>query len=139
MISIVKNQACDIRDVLNRAKFTDNVPDAEAHLRRWLRTSEQSWLGLYDDEVACIWGLVPSSTISNRAYLWLLTTDIIDEHKFLFIRHSQLVIEDALKEYPIIIGHVAMQNERAKRWLKWLGATFAHPTERFIPFEIRRK
>lgn len=140
MIAIVKNCDCDIHEVISRAKFAGNVEDAERYLFRWLNMSEPSWLGIHDSDIACIWGLVPSSVISDRAYLWLLTTDVVDEHKFVFIRHSQLIIEETLKEYSMIVGHVANGNERAKRWLKWLGAKLSLPNkDGFIPFEIRRK
>ena len=101
--------------------------------------SNQVWLGMCDDKIACVWGLIPSSMISNRAYFWLLTTDIVEQHKFLFARHSQIVMEDALKDYEIILGHVNINNERSKRWLKWLGAKFGEPIEGFLPFYIRRK
>lgn len=138
-VAIVSRRDFDVHDLLERAQLIEKVPDAEARLRRFLRTSEQVWLGMHDDKVACIWGLAPSSTISNRAYLWLLTTDIVDQHKFVFVRHSQMVIEEALKLYPIIVGHVEIGNSRARRWLKWLGADIGPPMQGYSPFVIRRK
>src|SRR5215472_12518279 len=121
MIAIVPSRNCDVADIIRRSPVAEQ-PNAEYILRRWLRNSEEVWLGMHDDKVACVYGLAPPTAISNRAYLWLLTTDLVDRHKFLFIRHSQLVIEDALKRYEVITGHVAVGNHAARRWLRWLGA-----------------
>ena len=139
-VAIVESRYFDIADVVCRARLLDGVPDAEKHMRKMLRISNQVWLGMHDDEVACVWGLIPSSMLSNRAYFWLLTTDIVEEHKFLFARHSQIVMEDALKDYEMILGHVGINNERSKRWLKWLGAEFGSIgyDKTMIPFTIRR-
>ena len=138
-ISIYAKRDCDIQDLIRRGQLIENIPNAEVRLRRWIRVSDQVWIGMHDDKVACVWGLAPPSAISNRAYLWLLTTEIVDQHKFLFIRHSQMVIEQALELYPTIVGHVEVGNERAKRWLRWLGAAFEPPLEGFCPFVIKRR
>jgi hypothetical protein len=71
--------------------------------------------------------------------MWLLTTDLVDHHKFTFVRHSQLVIEDALKRYEVIIGNVAVGNTAARKWLRWLGADIGVPEKGFSKFEIRRR
>jgi len=94
---------------------------------------------MHDDRVACMWGLAPPTAISNRAYLWLLTTDLVEKHKFLFVRHSQLVVEDALKRYDVVLGHVAVGNTAARKWLRWLGARIDVPEKGFSKFEIRRQ
>jgi hypothetical protein len=96
---------------------------------------------MLDSEVACVYGLAPPTAISNRAYLWLLTTDLVEQHKFLFIRHSQLVVEDALKRYDVITGTVEHRNGPARRWLRWLGADIGAVDLEigYCPFVIRRK
>jgi hypothetical protein len=94
---------------------------------------------MHDDKVACVYGLAPPTAISNRAYLWLLTTELVEKHKFLFVRHSQLVIENALKRYDMIVGHVAVGNTSARKWLRWLGAEIGVPEGGFSKFVIRRR
>jgi hypothetical protein len=100
--------------------------------------STHIWVGLIDDRLACIWGLIPPTLMSNQAYLWLYTTDVIKEHQFILVRHSQLVMEEILKEYPSVCGHAIIGNHKAIRWLKWLGAKFGEPQGKGIPFRIRR-
>lgn len=138
--SIVVGRDCDVNDLIRRTSpLVDKVPDAEAQLRRWLRMSEQVWVGMHDDKVACVWGIAPTTTISNRVYLWLLTTDIVDQHKFIFIRRSQIVIKEVLKDYEYIVGHVEVGNDRARKWLRWLGADIGPPVNGSSPFVIRRR
>jgi hypothetical protein len=135
---VAAKDSIDIVGILKRSPVA-SVPNAERTLRRWLKASNETWFGMHDGEVACIWGLAPPSTISDRAYLWLLTTDLVEQHKFLFVRHSQVAIEDALKRYSKIVGHVEVGNTSARRWLKWLGADIGPPEGKFSPFVIRRK
>jgi hypothetical protein len=98
------------------------------------------WTGHIDGQLACIWGLIPPTLLSNQAYLWLYTTDVIKEHQFILIRHSQLVMEEILKRYKSVCGHVVFGSGDSKsvRWLKWLGAKFGEPEENGVPFRITR-
>jgi hypothetical protein len=102
--------------------------------------SSAIWVGLIDEQLACIWGLIPPTLMSNQAYLWLYTTDVIKEHQFILIRHSQLVMEEILKRYKSVCGHVVLGNGDSKsvRWLRWLGAKFGEPEGRGVPFRITR-
>ena len=138
MIDIRSNTTIDINDVIRRSPVA-GVQDAEAVLRECMLSSVDVRYGMLDGKVACMWGLIPPTILSDVAYLWLLTTDIVAEHKFLFIRHSQVYIEDALKQYPTIIGDVFIENTAAKRWLKWLGAEFKEPIGQRVPFVIKAK
>jgi|SRR5215472_2545499 len=139
-VAIVANRERDfpLTDIVRRSTVAHEA-DGEIKLRTFIRVSEEVWFGLHDDRVAAVWGLIPPSLISNRAYLWLLTTDIVDHHKFLFVRHSQVVIEDALKRYALVVGHVEVGNHAARKWLRWLGAEIGVPEKGFSPFVIRRK
>lgn len=96
------------------------------------------WVGLIDGDLACMWGLVPPSFLSNQAYLWLYTTNVIKEHQFVLVRHSQRVMEELLQEYPIIVGHATVGDRKAIRWLRWLGAEFGYPQGTGLPFRIQK-
>jgi hypothetical protein len=88
-----------------------------------------------------MWGLIAPTIFSEQAYLWLITTDLVDEHKFTFVRHSQMVIRGMLEQFPLIVGHVLWEQSRSKKWLKLLGVKFGRPIEgktRIVPFELRR-
>lgn len=134
-VKIEQDCPVDIRGLLGVTHYA-SMPGAEKTLGQCLMMSTASWTGLVDGEVACIWGVIPPTIISNRAYLWLLTTELVQEHQFLFVRHSQRVIETMLEEYDLITGHVKAGEDRSMRWLKWLGAKFGEPQGMLIPFGI---
>ena len=138
-VAIVPKFEYPLSEIIRRAPVVSK--DAETKLKQFIRRSDEVWFGMVDDQVAAVWGLVTPSLISNqRAYMWLLTTDLVEQHKFIFISRSQLFVEDALNRYPVLIGHVELGNTRAKRWLTWLGAEFGPIGEDGNwPFQIRRK
>lgn len=138
MISIQSASALPLSDVVSRSMHAGE-PEAEHVLRQCILRSTEMRYGLVDGEVACMWGLIPPTLLSTTAYLWLFTTHLVDEHKFLFVRHSQRYIEEALKTYPVVIGDVAADNHPARKWLSWLGAQFSTPDRGMIRFAITRK
>lgn len=111
--------------------------DLEA-LRFCTNFASNLWIGYIANKPVCAWGLVPPTMLSDGAYLWLYSDPEIKEHKFTFVRQSQLVIEDMLKLYPLIYGVTRIGGDHSIRWLRWLGATFGEPHNGFLPFEIRR-
>ncbi len=108
-------------------------------LEQYLTFSAKLCIGLIDDKLCCAWGVVPPSLLSDRAYLWLFTTDLVEQYKFLFVRRSQIAIKEMLEEWPVITGFCEIGNDRSLRWLRWLGAVFSEPSGKFLPFEIRKK
>ena len=138
MIQIQEAPSYMAKEIIANSEFAE-VSGAETTLKECLFRSRERWLGMVDGEVACMWGLVPQTLLSNQAYLWLITTDIALEHKFLLVRYSQLFIEGALKHYSIITGHCEAGNYSARRWLKWLGAEFGESDGKKVTFVIKRK
>lgn len=97
------------------------------------------WLGTRDDEVYCVWGVVPPTILSQKAYLWLYTNEEkIAEHQFTFIRWSQIAVKKMLDDFEVLYGVTDLKNEKTIRWLKWLGAEFDQYAGQ-LHFEIRRK
>ena len=115
------------------------IPDAEGKVSYLSLLSQYTWVGKADDEIVCAFGVIPPSVLSNTAYLWSFTTDKVEDHKFLFVRYSQRMLERIHAEFPRIIGHVKVGETRSIRWLRWLGAVFGEPGEKGIPFVIERK
>jgi hypothetical protein len=103
-----------------------------------LKMSVIIWAGFINDELAGIWGVIPPSFLSYQAYLWLYSTNVMADHEFRLVRHSQMVIDGILEEYESIVGHAVMGSDRSIRWLKWLGAKFGSPQGTLVPFRISR-
>lgn len=135
-VEIVTAKPVDIHDVIKRSPIANN-PNAEHELKHFLGVSVLSWTGLLDGRVACVWGLIAPTILSEKAYLWLLTTDLIDEHPFTFIRHSQIVLREMLKSFKYIEGHVVADSTRSIRWLKWLGFELHRRNGKLIEFHMR--
>lgn len=100
--------------------------------------SAEIWTGRIDGELVSVWGLIPPSLISDRAYLWMFATKRVNDHKFLFVRKSQLVVADMLKRYRVITGHCVAGAESSIRWVRWLGGVFEQSDGRYLPFKIER-
>jgi hypothetical protein len=104
-----------------------------------LRVSTQIYIGRVDEGIACIWGIVTPTLLSSHAGIWMYTTDLIKDHPFIFVRHSQLIIKELLKEFETIEGTTNIHAEHSKRWIRWLGAEFHQQVGDQIRFVIRRK
>lgn len=134
-VEIKKIPNTEAREVLKDVQF-DSIE--EKTMDFCLLMSTVIWSGRINGNLACIWGVIPPTLMSNQAYLWLYTTDVIKEHQFILIRHSQMVIEEILESYPSICGHAIIGSDKSIRWLKWLGAKFGPPQGTAIPFRITR-
>lgn len=117
----------------------DEVYDLHQEVRKCMLRSVEVRYGLVDGELACVWGLIPPTLLSSNAYLWLHTTELVEDHKFLFVRHSQRYVEEMLRHFPKIVGDCLIGNSSARRWLEWLGAEFYPPVGGRWPFVIRAK
>lgn len=116
------------------------MPEDERHIMNsWLNFSQHLWVGIVDGALACAWGLVPPTLLSDSAHLWLYTTPAVDAHRFLLVRKSQLVVQGMLQLYPRITGYTLIENASAQRWIEWLGGAYGQPEGKFLPFEIRSK
>ena len=138
MITVARVGEFDRGDVIARSKVAE-FAGVDKTLDELLILSAFAWSGEVDGKIACVWGLIPPSVLSEQAYLWLLTTDLIEEHKFLFTRYSQRVVEMMLQVYPTIVGHIDQKEARAVQWLKWLGAEIIAREDGQLHFSIRRK
>lgn len=113
--------------------------DAEI-MRKWYYNSVQVWAGFYKDHLACLYGTYSASFLSDVAYLWLTTNDLVREHPFLFVRHSQMIIAKLLESHKMIVGHVSNKSPDSIRWLEWLGVKLKRNEieNDMIPFELKR-
>lgn len=114
------------------------LPKVEQEImHRAMSTSSRVWVGYDGEKILAYWGVQPPSLLSDRAYLWLQTTEHLREHVFVFIRYSQRAVASMLQEYSILYGHTVVSNTHAIRWLRWLGAEFGPEYRGCVPFEIR--
>lgn len=72
--------------------------------------------------MAAMWGLLPKTLCGDEAWMWFIATDLIHRNPYIFVRHARRIFAEALTHYPKITACVEDGNEKAKRFLTWLGA-----------------
>ena len=131
---------CDVDEVWASSHTTP----LEA-LQRGVQFSQEPFTGLMDGKVVCIFGVSQISPLSEEARPWLLASDLIDETAHTFLRVNRVYIREIKKKYPFLQNWVDCRNEKAIRWVKWLGFKFDKPAPYgpdgldFMRFEFRRK
>lgn len=138
-VAISATDRAELRSMIASSPHIKMTERESQSLDACLLISDGVYVGLVDGKIACVWGLVPPTLLSTQAYLWLYTSSLVEEHKFLFVRNSQRWIESALEEYPNIVGFCHSDNASAKRWIKWLGGEFAPSVDGRSNFVIRRR
>mgnify|MGYP003625007109 CR=1 FL=1 len=106
--------------------------------------SEHKWSVYANGEFVCMFGVGYAALVSDTGIIWMLGTDLIEQYKGAFIRHSKRYIEAMLTIYPVLSNYCDVRNKRTIRWLKFMGFTFSEPTPRgvhnlpFVKFELKR-
>lgn len=136
--SIMKLTGAEAYDLIFPEHLATMSKVDQETMKRTMNNSSRVWMGFDGAQVLALWGLIPPTLLSDRAYLWLFTTPALVGHEFIFIRHSQRAVQAMLEEFSLIVGNTLCNNERAIRWLRWLGAEFQE-TEMsgVLHFEIR--
>lgn len=105
-----------------------------------IEKARYAWTGFWNDEIACIVGVTSVTMLADTAYLWTVTTKVVEEHPLLFAKYSKMFVKDLLKQqYVSIQGCVDPKFEKSVRWLKWLGfKTVPLDGTDYYRFEMRR-
>lgn len=77
-----------------------------------------------DGTLIGVWGVYVSTILSDEAFIWLHVTPEFKGNEFVFVRQSQMVVQDLHRRYSKLTGLCESNNILAQRWLKWLGAKF---------------
>lgn len=140
-VSIDIARPAHVDEVLERLRDVDKSTFISYPTAREILLDEikgVAWVGLIDGRSACLWGIRPATILNDRTYLWLLTTTLVEENPFLFVRHSQIKAKELLKTYSVIYGWVIESNGLSVKWLRWLGCTFSQSEPGILEFELRR-
>jgi hypothetical protein len=83
--------------------------------------STACWTWEVDGVPACMFGYELPYLIGDLAHPWLLTTPLIEQHRFAFARGSRDVIAAILTKHPLLRGLVDARYKTCIRWLRWSG------------------
>jgi hypothetical protein len=102
---------------------------------RVVQLSRHLFAGYYDDSLVSVMGLIPPTLLSDNAYLWLVTTEVIDKCKLVFGLNAHRFLKKILTMYPVLVGHCDINGFA---WLRHLGAEVGTMQYGLFPFRITR-
>lgn len=109
-----------------------------------VKRSDLISVALINDEPCAIFGLVKGSLLTETGTPWLLGTDLIDQHKKSFVKHTKLGIEQMLNVCPKLSNYVHCKHIKSIRWLTTMGFQFRDPEpvglnkELFVEFFLEK-
>lgn len=74
-------------------------------------------------------GMFGVGRVEHLAYIWWLSTDIVNDHAYDFIRQSRKWTQILTKPYGVTFNVVHAENKSALKWLKFCGAVFIRKIE----------
>jgi hypothetical protein len=123
-LEILKAEPQDAAEFAPLLRYADRLEidaatmgDPEAVLRHGIEVSDLCCTVYYDGEPICIFGIVGDDFGS----IWLLGTDLIEDHPIAFLRVSKAIVNHLRKSYSFLGNYVDARNTVHVRWLKWLG------------------
>ncbi len=131
---VVPAEQRHIEELINTMREADRVElwaasrsTPEQALSNALRSSHQAWTGLIDGEVACMFGVVPQSWMHGTGYPWMLGSELIVTHQKLFLRRCRGQVQSMAQSFRYLHNYVDARNDKAIRWLEWLGFEIEEP------------
>jgi hypothetical protein len=95
----------------------------EESLKYAFEHSELALTVIHDGKIAAMFGIVPISLISNRAIIWLLSSEEVPKMGLTFAKYSRPFIKMFLNLYPVLENWVDARYTKALSWLKFCGFT----------------
>jgi hypothetical protein len=107
-----------------------------------IEKSTSAWVAHYEGEIAAMWGLHRPNLLVDSAFLWMVTTKLVEAHPFLMARYGRILIDKMMESHSSIYGVVHPEYRRSHRWLRFLRFEILEPSwingKLVRPF-IRRK
>lgn len=113
-------------------RLSDYPDDIAASLS--VALSHCAWTVREDGTPICMFGVVP--LLPGVGSLWLLATDEFDEHHKDLLRISPPQVARLHSHFPTLMVHVARENEKSRRFLRWLGFREADPPLTEVPHSM---
>lgn len=129
----------DIRYMVPRLRLADRAEiravtglPAGAVLQQCADISDQCWVGCTDDnEPGVLWGTQPVAGVPEVGWIWMVCTDLILEHRWVFLEQARRGIRQAHASYPVLTNYVDERNEVHVKWLRAMGFSFLRRVERW--------
>ena len=96
-------------------------------LKHGHRVSSLCLAGVVAGEAVCVVGVSPVCAAYGLGSPWMVGTTALDRHARKFARVSRPVVEEMNRVYPHLANFVDNRNDKAIRWLEWMGFKFYPP------------
>ena len=116
---------------------------ASGHFGPWealtqsIRLTDETYTGLADGRVLCIFGVGKATVLSDLGAPWMLSSIFVEKHMRAWARGSKIAMGYMTRDIDHLKNYVDARYTVAVRWLSWLGFTI-HPAEPFgieqLPF-----
>jgi len=112
----------NLREADRRECVAQTLLQPEDAITFVMRSAVRAWAGTIDGEIACLFGVSRSSlTTLEWGTPWMMGTPLIERHERAFLRRNKPYISEFKSIFPKLENWVDMRNEKAVRWLAWLG------------------
>lgn len=91
------------------------------HLAAQIAIAEFSLVGYVGAKPVAVFGAWPTSMVSQKAELWMIATEHINECAFLFIRYARIELEKLKSKFASICCHVNEELNNRDKWMRLLG------------------
>ena len=90
-----------------------------------IRLTEETYSGLADGQVLCIFGVGKASLTSTVGHPWMLSSFLVDYHMRAWARGSRIAMKFMTEHSGVdhLKNYVDARYTVAVRWLAWLGFT----------------
>lgn len=139
MIRILRPERSDIDKILEMPSAVallelGNLDDA------WkvVKGSNEIIAGYVDETLVCLVGVIPASILADSATVWLLATEHIGKHSFLFFRYGRIWLKTIRDKYHNIYCVCHHNTKLGDRWLTILGFSCISAAETYNIYKLRR-
>ena len=91
----------------------------QATLDDGIRTSEEGWAVVLEDETIALYGY--RETDENSAFVWMLGSEKILDIRWQFLRATKNTIKQIMKKYDSLWSLSYAKNTAHSDWYKWAG------------------
>ena len=95
--------------------------EAEQALRMTIAATPEPVAGWIDGKLVAAWGVIPRTIACRTGIPWLVATDAMEGVWMSFLTLSEAELEEVAEGYDVLTNFVWVENEKAIRWLQWLG------------------
>ncbi len=148
MPKVLKAEYCDLQYLIDNIREED-----KEELKAQRLTPEESIIqgfllsdkvySVLDDKNNTIAMYGVTQHTDETCVIWLLASNLINQHKMYFLRNCKKYFYEMVKDYKRAVNIAYLKNTLHIKWLKWLGASFSRPfkfnNNFFISFYIQIK